>query len=210
MITDGSDFKFDEIQGVIFDLDGTLAHSNPDFPGLRRELGMSSGADVLAHVDRLTDASERNRALAIIHEYECRASHTSSWVEGAKELIAFLRARGLPLAILTRNIPEAAQLTINKLGIDIDLVLTRHDARPKPHPEGIQIICRQWQLAPADILYVGDYLFDLQTAQNAGSRCALYFPDTVPDYAYGADLLVACYHRFIDAWRQDDGRANRE
>lgn len=204
MVTHGSGFKFDEIRGVIFDLDGTLAHSNPDFPGLRRELGVSPGADVLAHVDSLSDASAREKALAIIHEYECRASHTSSWVDGAQELIAFLRARSLPLAILTRNIPEAAQLTINKLGIDIDLVLTRHHARPKPHPEGIQLICRQWQLAPADILYVGDYLFDLQTAQNAGSRCALYFPDAVPDYAHEADVLVACYHHFIDAWRQGD------
>ncbi|WP_346351503.1 HAD family hydrolase [Oceanimonas sp. AH20CE76] len=206
MITQFSDFNFDEIQGVIFDLDGTLAHSNPDFPGLRRELGMDPGEDVLAHVDSLSSAAERERALAIIHEYECRASHSSSWVDGAKELIAFLRGRALPLAILTRNIPEAAQLTISKLGIDIDLVLTRHDAQPKPHPEGIHLICRQWQLAPANILYVGDYLFDLQTAQNAGSRCALYFPDTIPDYAHQADLLVPCYHGFIEAWQQSDAR----
>lgn len=203
MVTLLSDLKLNDIRGVIFDLDGTLAHSNPDFAGLRAELGIGPGMDVLAHVDSLSDDGVRAGALELIHDYEIRSSQTSTWVEGARELIAFLHAKSLPLAILTRNIPEAAQMTINKLGIDIELVLTRHDAEPKPHPEGIQLICQQWQLAPSEILYIGDYLFDLQTAQNAGSRCALYFTDTVPDYAREADLLVSCYHGFIAAWQQE-------
>ncbi|ART84060.1 HAD family hydrolase [Oceanisphaera profunda] len=204
MITRLSDLKLNDIRGVIFDLDGTLAHSNPDFVGLRAELGMTPGADILAYVDSLSDESARHTALQIVHDYEIQSSLTATWVEGARELIEYLQSQSLPLAILTRNIPEAALMTINKLGIDISLVLTRQDAQPKPHPEGIQLICQQWQLAPADILYVGDYLFDLQTAQNAGSRCALYFPDTVPDYAKDADLLVACYHSFIEAWNKGD------
>ncbi|MGO4998182.1 HAD family hydrolase [Oceanisphaera sp. W20_SRM_FM3] len=201
MITLLSDVNLNDIRGVIFDLDGTLAHSNPDFVGLRAELGMAPGEDILAYVDSLDDEAARSIATDIVHDYEIRSSRTATWVDGAQELIACLRAKSLPLAILTRNIPEAAQMTIDRLGIDIDLVLTRHDAQPKPHPEGIQLICQQWQLAPADILYVGDYLFDLQTAQNAGSRCALYFPDAIPDYAQDADLLVSCYHSFIHAWR---------
>ena len=204
MITRLSDLQLKDIRGVIFDLDGTLAHSNPDFPGLRRELGIAPNTDVLAYANSLSEESARLAALEIIHEYEKSSSQASSWVEGARELIAYLQAKSLPLAILTRNIPEAAHITISRLGIDIELVLTRHDAQPKPHPEGIQLICQQWQLAPTEILYIGDYLFDLQTAQNAGSRCALYFPDTVPDYAQEADMIVGCYHRFIETWAQCD------
>ena len=204
MITRLSDLQLKDIRGVIFDLDGTLAHSNPDFPGLRRELGIAPSTDVLAYANSLSEESARLAALEIIHEYEKSSSQASSWVEGARELIAYLQAKSLPLAILTRNIPEAAHITISRLGIDIELVLTRHDAQPKPHPEGIQLICQQWQLAPTEILYIGDYLFDLQTAQNAGSRCALYFPDTVPDYAHEADMIVGCYHRFIETWAQCD------
>ena len=204
MITRLSDVKLKDIRGVIFDLDGTLAHSNPDFSGLRRELGIDSGTDILAHVNSLSEGEVRNKAFEIVHEYERQSSLNASWIDGAKELIEYLQAKSLPLAILTRNMPEAAQITINKLGIDIALVLTRDDAQPKPHPEGIELICQQWQLDPADILYVGDYLFDLQTAQNAGSRCALYCPETIPDYALDADMLVACYHRFIEAWAIDD------
>ncbi|MEI8602125.1 HAD family hydrolase [Shewanella sp. PP-Sp27a-2] len=204
MITRLSDLKLKDIRGVIFDLDGTLAHSNPDFAGLRRELGIHSGTDILAHVDSLSAGEAQAQALEIVHEYERQSSLKASWIDGARELIECLRAKSLPLAILTRNMPEAAQITIDKLGIDIELVLTRYDAQPKPHPEGIHLICQQWQLAPADILYVGDYLFDLQTARNAGSRCALYCPDIIPDYAHDADMLVACYHSFIEAWTVGD------
>ena len=202
MITRLSDLQLNTIRGVIFDLDGTLAHSTPDFPGLRRQLGIVPESDVLAYANSLSEEGARLAALDIIHEHEKRSSQAATWVAGARELIEYLQAKSLPLAILTRNIPEAAQITISRLGIDISLVLTRHDAEPKPHPQGIQLICQQWQLAPSDILYIGDYLFDLQTAQNAGSRCALYFPNAVPDYASEADLIVACYHSFIEVWKQ--------
>lgn len=204
MITRLTNIKLSDIRGVIFDLDGTLAHSNPDFAGLRRELGISSGTDILAHVDSLCAGEAQAQALEIVHEYERQSSLNARWIDGARELIECLRAKSLPLAILTRNMPEAAKITIDKLGIDIALVLTRYDAEPKPHPEGIHLICQQWQLAPADILYVGDYLFDLQTARNAGSHCALYCPEDIPDYAKGADMLVTCYHSFIQAWTVGD------
>ncbi|WP_198782184.1 HAD family hydrolase [Shewanella putrefaciens] len=204
MITRLTNIKLSDIRGVIFDLDGTLAHSNPDFAGLRRELGISSGTDILAHVDSLSIGEAQAQALEIVHEYERQSSLNARWIDGARELIECLRAKSLPLAILTRNMPEAAKITIDKLGIDIALVLTRYDAEPKPHPEGIHLICLQWQLAPADILYVGDYLFDLQTARNAGSHCALYCPEDIPDYAKGADMLVTCYHSFIQAWTMGD------
>ncbi len=198
-----TDFKLSNIRGVIFDLDGTLAHSNPDFKGLRAALGIASGMDILEHIHSLETTMAKMQALEIVHEYEIESSRQASWIEGAQALIAFLKAREMPLAILTRNMPEAAKITIDKLGIDIPLVLTRYDAEPKPHPQGIHLICEQWQLNPADILYVGDYLFDLQTAQNAGSRCALYCPNAVPDYAKEADVLITDYLSFIEVWREE-------
>ncbi|WP_417614550.1 HAD family hydrolase [Oceanisphaera sp.] len=116
MITRLSDLKLNDIRGVIFDLDGTLAHSNPDFVGLRAELGIGPDSDILAYVDGLSDESARHTALEIVHDYEIKSSLTATWVEGARELIEYLQAQSLPLAILTRNIPEAAQMTINRLG----------------------------------------------------------------------------------------------
>lgn len=157
MITRLTDIQLEQIRGVIFDLDGTLAHSNPDFKGLRAALGIGSGTDILEHIHSLDTTMAKMEALEIVHDYELESSRQANWIEGAQALIAFLKTRQLPLAILTRNMPEAAKITIEKLGIDIPLVLTRYDAEPKPHPQGIHLICEQWQLSPADILYVGDF-----------------------------------------------------
>ncbi|WP_418139420.1 hypothetical protein AB9R84_12460 [Oceanimonas smirnovii] len=41
---------------------------------------------------------------------------------------------------------------------------------------------------------------------NAGYQLPFIFPDAAPDYAQQADLLVPCYHSFIEAWQQGDQR----
>ncbi|MGL4474206.1 MAG: HAD family hydrolase [Shewanella sp.] len=180
---------------VIFDLDGTLAHSNPDFSGLRRELGIASGTDILAHLSSLR-ATELAAATALVHRYELQSSMTATWIDGAAELIAYWQQQGIPLAILTRNIAPAAELTLSRLGLNLPL-LTRDDVKAKPDPEGVQVFCQQWQLQAEQVLFIGDYLFDIQTARNAGCMAALYCPEGAPDYAHQADWVFRCYHELL-------------
>ncbi|MBW8184524.1 HAD family hydrolase [Shewanella nanhaiensis] len=190
-------FDFSHIQGVIFDLDGTLADSNPDFEGLRRELGLKSGTDILAHMESITEPVLASKTKEIVTRYELESSSRATWVAGAEQLVALFRRLKLPQAILTRNIPQAAGITLANLGLEMDLVLTRFDAKAKPHPEGVELICEQWQLEPANILFIGDYLYDLQTARNAGTKSVLYSPDLIPDYASQADIVCQCYTALI-------------
>ncbi|QYK05765.1 HAD family hydrolase [Shewanella zhangzhouensis] len=189
-----------DIRAVVFDLDGTLAHSNPDFPAIRQALGLTAGQDILAHIAGLP-AAEQGDAMATVHHYEMAASHQAEWIGGAAELLQFVQQIPLPTAILTRNMRQAAQLTLSRLGLSVGVLLTREDAPAKPDPAGLIHIMQIWQLAPHQVLYVGDYLFDLQTAHSAGCRSALYCPEGKPDYADLADLLVPCYFEFIDLWR---------
>lgn len=191
--------QLNSIDAVVFDLDGTLAHSNPDFPAMRAALGLASGADILAHVQSLP-ASEQAQALDIVHHFELEAAANASWIDGAAELLNWLHAEGLPTAVLTRNMREAASHTLSRLGLEVDVLLTREDAPPKPEPGGLLQIASRWQLEPARLLYVGDYLFDLQTAQRAGSPSALYCPAELPPFATMADVLVPCYFGLIEAF----------
>ena len=39
--------------------------------------------------------------------------------------------------------------------------------RPKPDPEGLQLVMKRYNLAPSDLLYVGDSTIDAETAKNA-------------------------------------------
>ncbi|MBT1443968.1 HAD family hydrolase [Shewanella sp. JM162201] len=180
------------IKALVFDLDGTLAHSNPDFPAIREALGIASGCDILMHVNALPSA-EQVAAMALVHQYELEAAGRSRWIDGAPELLALLSQQGRPTAILTRNTREAAMLTLSRLNLEVDLLLTREDAPPKPDPAGLLTIIGRLNLTPSEVLYVGDYLFDIETANRAGCPSALYCPGTVPDYAHLADVLVPCY-----------------
>lgn len=188
-----------DIAGVVFDLDGTLAHSNPDFPAIRAALGLAPGTDILTHIAGM-EACLQPDALALVHRFEMEAAARATWIDGASELLQFLHSRKLPTAVLTRNMRQAASLTLGRLGLEVELLLTREDAPAKPDPSGLLQIATSWQLPPQRLLYVGDYLFDVQTAQRAGSASALYCPVVVPDYGHLADMLVPCYFGLIDAF----------
>ena len=73
---------------------------------------------------------------------------------------------GIPFGIFTRNSREAASLMLETMGIGGSLLVAREDAAAKPNPEGILKIARQFQLAPGDMLCVGDFFYDLQATRS--------------------------------------------
>lgn len=178
------------VRGVIFDLDGTLVDSRLDFDAMRREMGFARGQPILETIATLSQGAERERCLEILHEHERRGAHAATLMPGARELLDELSARGLPQAILTRNSRAMTDLALSRLALSFSQVLTREDAPPKPHPGGLHMICSQWELSPTDVLFVGDFHFDLVAGRAAGIRTVLYAPDDLPDYAHEADELA--------------------
>jgi phosphoglycolate phosphatase-like HAD superfamily hydrolase len=67
--------------------------------------------------------------------------------------------------------------------------VAREDAPPKPDPAGLHAIRARWDAATDDVLYVGDYLFDLEAGRNAGIRTLLYAP-VPPDFAHAAEHVI--------------------
>ena len=113
------------------------------------------------------------------------------------ELLQRLGQLALHTGVLTRNSRASVTTTFGLLGWTFDTVLTREDAPAKPDPTGVLAICRDWNVAPADVLFVGDYLFDLQAGHNAGTRAVLFVPDlatrpeALPEWSDEADWLVS-------------------
>lgn len=178
------------LRGVIFDLDGTLIDSRLDFDAMRREMGFPEGQLILEGVTALPEGERRNRCLAILHEHERRGAESATMMPGALEMIAGLSARSFPMAILTRNSRAMTRLALQRLQLDFSQVLTREDAPPKPDPAGLRHICQVWQMRVDEVLFVGDYLFDLRAGRAAGMATVLYAPDGPPDYAGEADFVV--------------------
>ncbi len=191
-----------EHQGVIFDLDGTLVDSRLDFSLLCQQLGWPAGTPILEHLATISDPAKYQRAVSIIEQFELAGAAAAQWMPGAAELLGLLQQLQIPTAILTRNMRSATQHCLQRLGIEVGLVLTREDAPAKPDPTGLLLIAAHWQKAPEDLLFIGDFHFDLSTARAAGMPSCLYLNPDNSHYRAQADFvlqhfadLAQCYQR---------------
>ena len=190
-----------KFSALIFDLDGTLADTKLDFRAIRRELGFPEGIGLLEHIEALDDPELAARAHAVIDRHEMTGAANATWIDGAEQLLARLKASAFPTGILTRNSRKAVELTRQVLNLDVELILTREDCLPKPHPEGLLRIAGALSVKPEDCAYVGDFIFDLECARNAGMTACLFRNDRNESFEEQADLVIRSFaelERFID------------
>jgi HAD superfamily hydrolase (TIGR01549 family) len=179
------------VRGIVFDLDGTLVHQAIDFDAIRRDLGLPTGTPLLEALDRLPPADQA-RAWDVLDRHEQAAAAAAELLPGVCDFLAWLDARGVRRAVLTRNSRAAAETSLARCGLTaFDPLMSRDDAPYKPQPEGLWRICELWALPPAEVLMVGDYVYDLQVGRRAGTRTALLTHGRDWPFAAEADLVFA-------------------
>ena len=160
----------------VFDMDGTLTQAVHDFEAIKRALDIPLADDILGHLASLPEAVAAAKHAWLL-EHERELALTAEPAPGAVELVRELRGRGCRLGILTRNAHELALLTLRAIGLDdcfaVADVIGRDEAPPKPDPGGLLHFARTWQVAPSELVMVGDYRFDLECARAAGARSVL-------------------------------------
>jgi len=178
-------------QAVIFDMDGTIVETYLDFDGIRREIGMGPDAGpILEAMERMSEA-ERRAAEEILHRREAEAAQASRLNDGARELLDWLAAVGIPSAVLTRNSRVSVDTVLAMHGLRFDLIRTREDGAVKPSAEPVLAILRTLAVEPADTWMVGDYLFDMQSGNAAGTQTILFRPSPeLPEWHDQADHVV--------------------
>lgn len=185
------------LQGVIFDLDGTLIDSGLDFNLIRYDLGIPLGHPILEFLNKLEPGDKKTRLLGILREHELAGADRAFLMPGVEEFLNELSDRDLKTGILTRNSREATDRSLNNLNLEFTRVLTREDCSYKPDPAGLLSICRAWNTDPAQVLYFGDYLFDVQAGRNAGMPTVLFSPREIPDYAHLADFTISHFSEAV-------------
>lgn len=183
------------IRGVVFDLDGTLVSCDLCFQKMREVIGCPLEEDILTFVASLDD-KDQTIANRKIKDLELADAHAATWIDGAKQFIQLLATYSIPMAIITRNSREASLIKKNNNQIPIERIISREDAPAKPDPTALISLAKEWQLAPNSLLYIGDYLYDIEIARNAGVQSALFCEHGMPEYAKDADYVFECYKDF--------------
>jgi HAD superfamily hydrolase (TIGR01662 family) len=154
-----------------FDLDGTLVKMKLDFKKIRDELGIPDG-DTLGYISSLPE-QEAKRLFNLLKEREMEAADLAEPAEGAKDLLEYCRENNIKIVVITRNSEDATKRSLHNIGLDVDMVISRDHATPKPSPEAINIVLNHFGIEPKEMAYVGDYLYDVQAGNSAGVKTIL-------------------------------------
>ena len=184
--------KENALQGVLFDLDGTLVDTAPDFVIAVNQLRHSQQLEslppesIFEHVSNGSIALTKH-ALNISPEHADFATLRQSLLDnylncigqysalyaGLDDLLMRLNNAAIPWGIVTNKPIAFAQPLIEKLkladGCDV-LICPDHVAQVKPHPEGLFMAAEKINSAPSAIAYIGDHDRDIEAGRAAGMK----------------------------------------
>ena len=204
------------IRAVLFDLDGTLADTAPDMARtvnlLRERRGLTpvALAQVRPHVSKgargmICSAFEigtehpdfHGLREEFLHAYGDNLCIDTQLFPGMEGLLGDLERRGMAWGVVTNKFERYARPVIDGLGLGSRAaVVVGGDTCPraKPHPDPLLHAARELDIAPAEALYVGDDVRDVQAARAAGMPVIVagygYLGDGGPAATWGADGVV--------------------
>lgn len=176
------------LAAVAFDLDSTLTKPYLDFAKLRAQLGLADG-DILDWLDRLPPA-EQGRARAVIEAFERDGVEHVEWNDGAEHALRAVQAMSLPVAIITRNSRTSLRAVCRRLGIQVDILVAREDAPPKPDPAALRLVAQRFDVDPERLVMVGDFRHDTQAGRAAGAWTVLLTNGREPYWPVDADIVI--------------------
>jgi HAD superfamily hydrolase (TIGR01509 family) len=176
------------LRAIAFDLDSTLTRPYLDFKRLRQQLHLPEG-DILQWLASLSPARYA-QALTIIEAFEQDGVENVAWNDGARETLTAAQGMGVPLAIVTRNSRASLEAICRRLAIEVNLLVAREDAPPKPDPGCLHYAARQLGVPIEHLLMVGDYRHDMDAGRAAGAMTALLTNGQPPSWPVDADLVI--------------------
>jgi 2-phosphoglycolate phosphatase len=214
---------------VLFDLDGTLLDSAPDFvatidimrvrrgqsaislPELRPHVSKGSRAMLVAGFPQLDTPSREAMIAEFLDVYECELSRHGALFDGVEPLLAAIETAGCRWGIVTNKPEYLARQLLPRLGWQSRCaVLIGGDTLPvrKPDPLPLLHAAQLLDMDALDCVYVGDDERDIAAARAAHmpSVVALWgyrLNDDDP-LAWGGDVVIDTPHALLDpaAWPQ--------
>lgn len=204
------------LKAVLFDMDGTLLDTAPDFIAVCQAMLKAHGR---APIDdkRIQDVvSGGARAMVaatfdmdpeapgfeplrqeFLDRYQEHCAVFTRPYDGMPELLASIEQSRLIWGVVTNKPVRFAAPIMQQLGLaerSAVLVCPDHVKNSKPDPEMLLLACSQLKVDPSEVLFIGDDLRDIESGRAAGTKTAAVrygyiHPDDNPAH-WGADVIV--------------------
>ena len=201
---------------VLFDLDGTLIDSAPDLAGAANDMRVARGLPLLplsalrpmvgsgarGMIGTALDVAPGDADFETLRDefllrYERRMTQETQVFPAVQTMLEQLRAHQVTWGIVTNKAARFSEPLVASLGLNaVAATLVCGDTTPhaKPHPAPLLEAARRMGVAPADCLYVGDDLRDVQAGRAAGMATVAvswgYLGAGEPIAAWGADHVI--------------------
>lgn len=155
-------------QAILFDMDGTLTRPMLDFPRIKAEMGI--GARPILEALAEMSPAERRAAEQVLHRHEDLAAEHSTLNAGCRELLDWLDAQRVGVAIITRNRRRSVETVLSKHALKFEVLVTRDDGLFKPDPQPLRLACERLSVKPTQAWMIGDGQYDVEAGIAAGMR----------------------------------------
>jgi 2-phosphoglycolate phosphatase len=184
------------IEAVLFDLDGTLIDTAPDFIRIIKELCVEANVVPLTEGEIRIQVSEGSKAMVrlfhpelsddspeltgyrdeFLKRYAANIAVDTTLFAGMAEVLLDLEKRQIPWGIVT-NKPRSlsvALLDAMDLSRRCAVLVCPDDVKnSKPDPEPMYLAAQHIGIAPEHIIYVGDHPRDIDAGRAAGMKTVL-------------------------------------
>lgn len=204
-------------KAVLFDLDGTLIDTAPDFIRIIKLLAtkhdlivpsdsaireqVSAGARAMVKLLFGLDIPDDDPTLlayrqAFLDAYEMDICVDSQVFDGLDELLAFLETHHIAWGIVTNKPRYLSEQLLEKLALSdrCSVLICPDDVKnAKPDPESLLLACQKLSISPNECIYIGDHQRDI-IAGNAANMTTI-----IAEYGY----LSQNDKNNLDNWRAD-------
>lgn len=205
----------EQLDAVLFDLDGTLIDTAPDFIRVLNQLRNEKGLNNLPNEQIRAQVSNGARAMVelgfglkegeegfeplrerFLDLYLAGLAVDTELFPGLDELLLKLEAQQIPWGIVTNKPHRYTEPLLDQLGLAERCAVSicpDHVTQRKPHPEPIFKACDIVNAKPENTIYVGDHLRDIESGNNAGNLTVAvswgYIPEDQHPNQWNADYV---------------------
>ena len=204
------------LKAVLFDLDGTLLDTAPEFYQIIDGMLQTHGAAPIAFADFRSVVSDGARGMVqkafgldpgaagfetlrreFLALYEQHLAEHTQLFPGMAATLAFIENENLRWGVVTNKPVGFSAPLLQRLDLAkrcSTLICPDHVKQRKPDPEALLLACAQIDCDVSEAVYVGDHRRDIECARNANMRSIAcdygYVHSDDPCSAWGADFIV--------------------